>query len=105
MTALHPSPQATVPALPAAVADAPKARSRREKGSLWDGPPHGAAQLGAAIVAVACALFAVNLAILGFVWAALPMAVLTLGILIGAFLPDVLAARWAQQDAAAGEDA
>jgi len=98
MTTLHPSHQATVPALAAAVADAPEQTRPRRERSLWDGPPHGAAQLAATIVAVACALFAVNLALLGFVWAALPMGALAFGILGGTFLPDFLLARWAKQD-------
>lgn len=95
MSALHPNAQVTgalvpltVPVRPARAARAPRATS------VWDGPPHRAAAVGAALVALACGLFAVALAVRGDTWAALPMAVLTIGILVGAFLPAMLAARW-----------
>lgn len=101
MTALHPNPQVTAEAVPPAVRRRPARRRVGE--TVWDGTPHGATQLGAMIVAVAVGLFAVQLALHGFGWAALPCAVLTIGIVVGALLPDVLARRWDRLNAEAAE--
>lgn len=101
MTALIPNVHATASTGEHALPATP--RTRRPKSSVWDGPPHAAAQLGAALAAVAFAWFAVQLLLQGFAWAALPVAVLALAILLGAFLPVFLADRYDRLRAAEEE--
>lgn len=101
MTAITPNHHATASTLPRVIVDTPDARER--PASSHEGEPPAVAQLGAAVAAVAAAWFAVILYARGWQWGALPMAVLALGILFGAFLPDVLGRRYdrlrAEQDA------
>lgn len=93
MSALHPTIHGTAETV-TLTRPAPTARATaRRTGSVWDGPPPAAVQLGAAIAAVACGWFATVLAVRGFGWAALPMAVFTIGILVATFLPDALARK------------
>jgi MFS family permease len=98
MTALHPNQQATalVASAGSSVRLARAAGSRlvaAVRARFEQDLPGRRAVLGSAVVAFASASFAVVLALLGFGWAALPVAVLALGILAGAYFPAVYAAR------------
>lgn len=98
MTAISPTPNATVPTAPIAL---PDARHRRVRARIdWSGTAPGWAQLGAAGASAVLIWAAVAIGLAGYLWAAIPVAVLAAGIFAGAVIPDLLAARWDAQRAA-----
>lgn len=98
MTTVTPNHHGTASSIPPVLVDTPRARAQRVP-FRESTEPHGLAQLGAAIAAFAAAWFAVLLYSRGWAWGALPMAVLAVGILLGAFLPAFLGARYDRQRA------
>lgn len=89
MTTISPDTQATGSIAVAVTSDAPRARRRA------DVPPSevpALAQLIAAICSAACILTAIVFG--AWPWASVPMGVLAFGILLGAFLPDLLGAHY-----------
>lgn len=103
MTALHPTTQATGTTAIVGTPDSPRTRRRAD---VPASEVPAAAQLLAAIAGAACILAAIVFG--GWPWASVPMGALAFGILLGAFLPDLLAARWdrqrqQQEDAEASE--
>lgn len=95
MTALSPIPNATAPIiLPDAPSRRPRTRpDRSDLAPAW-------AQLAAAAVSSSLIWVAVWIVLAGYLWAALPVAVLAVAVFAGAVLPDLAAARWDAQRAA-----
>lgn len=90
MTAL-PIHNAKAAPLQAAPLDSPiRARIREDRTGM---PPRGAL-ITAAIIAAVLLWVAGAIAAAGWLWAALPIAVLAVAIVLGAILPELLAARW-----------
>jgi hypothetical protein len=83
--------------------DTPEARTRVREDRSDLAPAW--AQLAAAIAATSLIWISAGFVRDGFAWVALVLLPLAAAIFLGAILPDVLAARWAQQDADAEEQA
>lgn len=90
MTTLAPTTNATAAQLPMRTPDAPQHRAPLDRSCLV---PHWA-QVVAVLVSIVSGSASALLVRDGAAWVSIPLAVLSVVVTLGVFLPDVIARRW-----------